>query len=100
MIELSPHADGFILRVRAAPGARASGVGGERGGALKVSVTQSPERGKANRAIQEVLCEALRLRKSQIELIAGATSRDKQFLIRGIASEQLTERLRDCFRSA
>jgi uncharacterized protein YggU (UPF0235/DUF167 family) len=62
---------------------------------LKVAVTQAPERGKANRAIIELLADALGLRKSQITLLSGETSQQKQFLITGIAAEVLAVRVAD-----
>ena len=89
MIELEPHAEGVILPVRAAAGARTSGIRGEQDGALKVSVTQVAEKGKANKAIVAVLAKALELRKSQFELIAGATSPNKRILVRETTVEGL-----------
>ena len=60
---------------------------------LKVCVTHSPEKGKANKAIVEVLSKSLGFKKSRIELIAGATSRHKRFLIRHINVEELAGRI-------
>lgn len=91
MIELAPHAEGVVLPVRAAPGAKRNGLRGEQDGALKVSVTQIAEKGKANKAIVEVLCKALGLRRSQVELIAGETSSQKRFLIRETNVEELVK---------
>ena len=51
---------------------------------LKVCVTQSPEKGKANKALVELLSKSLGLKKSQFELISGETSHQKRFLVRGI----------------
>jgi hypothetical protein len=60
---------------------------------LKVAVTAPPEDGKANAALVEVLREALGVKRSQVELIAGATSREKRYLIRGVTKAELGERL-------
>jgi uncharacterized protein (TIGR00251 family) len=79
--------------VRAQPGARRNEVRGIQDGALKVCVTQAPEKGKANKAIIEVLAKWLRMRKSQIELISGETASQKKFLVRGIESKDLAERI-------
>jgi Uncharacterized conserved protein len=79
--------------VRAAPGARQNCLRGEQNGALKVAVTQVAERGKANQALIEVLAEELDLKRSQIELVAGEMQRDKRFLVRGIAKEDLAARI-------
>jgi hypothetical protein len=92
MLALESHPDGVIFPVRAQPGARRNEIRGVRDGMLKVRVTQSPEKGKANKALVELLCKSLGLRKSQIELISGETSRQKRFLVRGITSEELTKR--------
>jgi uncharacterized protein (TIGR00251 family) len=93
MIELTEHAEGVVLPVRAQPGARRAGIQGERNGALKVAVSAPPEDGRANEALVELLREELHLKRSQVELIAGQTSRDKRFLIRGITREELRARL-------
>jgi uncharacterized protein (TIGR00251 family) len=93
VIELGSHTDGLILPVRAQPGARKGGVLGEQAGSLKVAVTAPPEDGKANRALLEVLREALDLKRSQIALLSGATSREKKFLVSGIKREDLEVRI-------
>jgi uncharacterized protein len=90
---LEPHADGTILPVRAHPGARRNEIRGVQDGMLKVSVTQAPEKGKANKAVIEVLAKKLGLKKSQFELIAGETSHQKRFLVRGIGPTELARRV-------
>lgn len=93
MIALESHRDGVFLPVRAQPGARKSEIRSQQNGALKVSVTQAPEKGKANKAIIAVLSKSLGLKKSQIELTAGASSAKKRFLVRGISVEELQMRI-------
>ena len=92
MLHLESHSDGTILPVRAQPGARRNEIRGVQNGMLKVCVTQSPEKGKANKALVEVLSKALGLKKSQIELIAGETSHQKRFLVREINLSELASR--------
>ncbi len=75
--------------VRAQPGARKRGIQGERAGALRVAVTAPPQDGRANKAIVEVLHEALDLKRSQLELIGGEKSKQKRFLVRGVAKAEL-----------
>lgn len=93
MISVSAHAEGWIVPVRAQPGARKNGVVGEHAGALKVAVTAPPDQGRANKALVEVLRDALGVKRSQLELIAGETSREKRFLVRGISKGDLETRL-------
>lgn len=83
----------MLLPVRAQPGAKSSGVRGIQDGALKVSVTQIAEKGKANKVLIAVLSKALDVRKSQLELVAGTTSARKQFLVREMTVEQLRARI-------
>ena len=93
MIKLTDHAEGVVLPVRAQPRARRPGIVGEKGGALKLAVSAPPEDGKANQALIELLADGLGVRRAQVELLAGVTSRDKKFLIRGLASTELEKRL-------
>lgn len=99
MIAITEHANGCILPVRAQPGARRNGVQGEQNGALKIAVTAPPEDGRANAALVEALREALQMKRSQIELLSGQTSREKKFLIRGVTKAELERRLAVVFGS-
>ena len=92
-IQLTNHARGVLLPVRAQPGARRDAIVGEHAGELKVAVSQPPEKGKANERIVEVLCDELSLRRSQVELVAGETSRSKKFVVTGVSLEVLQQRL-------
>lgn len=93
MIALQTHADGVVFHVKAHAGARNNGITGEHDGALKVAVTQAAERGKANKAIVEVLARELAVSKSRIEILRGETSPQKQLLIRGIDEGELAARI-------
>ncbi|MGD9635346.1 MAG: DUF167 domain-containing protein [Pirellulales bacterium] len=89
MIELAAHPRGVLLPVRAQAGARQNGIVGEHNGMLRVAVTAAPEKGKANKAIVEVLADALKLPKSSLELVSGETSQQKRFLVVGAKEELL-----------
>ena len=88
-ITVTPHPDGAVLAVRAQPGARKDAVLGEYGGALKVAVTAPPEDGRANAAVVDLLRDWLGARRSEVELIGGPTSRNKQVLVRGRSAAEL-----------
>jgi len=94
-IALEPHPEGTILPIRARAGARRNEICGEQDGMLKASVTQAPEKGKANKALVVLLSKALGLRKSQIELVAGQTSPQKRFLVRDVETGELADRIGD-----
>lgn len=89
MIDFQSHAEGVNLPVRARAGAKRNEVRGEQNGRLKVSVTQSAEKGKANRVILKLLSDALNVRRSQLELISGETATEKRILIREATAMQI-----------
>ena len=93
MIDITPHDEGVIIAVRAQPGAKRNEVAGIRDRMLLVRVTQAPEKGKANKAIAEVIAKAIGLRRSQVELFSGETSRQKRFLVRNLTTEELFVKL-------
>jgi uncharacterized protein YggU (UPF0235/DUF167 family) len=93
VIALEAHAEGTILPVQARAAARRNALKEAPDGSLHVSVTQAPEKGKANKAIVALLAETLSLRKSQIEVLAGATSSQKRLLVRGITPAELAARI-------
>jgi len=95
-VELQSRQTGIALPVRAQPRARKNAIVGAHAGCLKVAVTQAPEKGKANEAVVKVLAAGLNIRKQQITLIGGATSRQKTFLISGIDPRELQKRIADC----
>jgi uncharacterized protein (TIGR00251 family) len=90
---LAAHPEGVVLLVRAQPGARENAIRGVQHGALKVAVTQVAEKGKANKAIVELLCRSLALKRSQVELLAGDTAAQKRFLVRGVSVQELSARI-------
>jgi uncharacterized protein (TIGR00251 family) len=93
VIALTDHPDGVLIAVRVQPGARKAGVLGEQAGALKLAVTVPPADGRANAALVELLRELLGVKRSQVALQSGATSRDKKMLIRGVSKADLSARL-------
>ena len=71
---------GSTLALRVTPNARANALTRD-GGQLRVTVTATPEDGKANRAVADLLAHALGVAPSRLTLVSGATSRDKVFRI-------------------
>lgn len=70
------------LAVRVTPGARVESleIAGSR---LCAKVRAKPEDGKANLAVATLLAAALGLAPSRVEMLRGATSREKLFRIDG-----------------
>lgn len=78
-----------LLSVRVQPKASRDAILGEHDGALKVTVTAAPEKGKANKAVIELLAKALGVPKSAVTLESGAASRDKTFAIKNASPEAI-----------
>jgi uncharacterized protein (TIGR00251 family) len=76
--------DAVVLHVHVQPGAGRSAVVGRHGTALKVRVAAAPEGGRANEACADLLAESFGLRRAQVELVSGPSSRAKQFKLTGI----------------
>jgi uncharacterized protein (TIGR00251 family) len=86
-VQLEQSTAGTILPVKAQPGARRNAIVSEHAGALRVAVTAAPDKGKANEAIAELLAKTFDIPKSAVELITGATSRQKRFMLKGQSRE-------------
>ena len=86
---LEPCQEGIILAVRAFPGAKRNEIRAVSDDSLKVSVTQIPEKGKANEAIRKQIIKSLNLRASQVELLQGETSPQKKFLLRNVEEDEI-----------
>jgi uncharacterized protein len=69
------------LRVR--PGAGRTAVGGAHDGALVVRVAARPVEGQATEAALAAVAAALGVRRRQVSLVTGATSRTKVVEVEG-----------------
>ncbi len=84
--------DGVVLVVRVTPRGGRDAIDGVEAMAdgrevLKVRVRVAPEGGEANAAVIKLLAAALKLRRADIEVTAGATARVKQIALRGDARQ-------------
>jgi uncharacterized protein (TIGR00251 family) len=76
---MSPAEESAARRIgiRVKPGASRTAVGGTHGDALVVAVNARAVEGKATEAALKALADALGVRRRQLTLVTGATSRDK-----------------------
>lgn len=65
-------------------GSQVSCVRGVYGTALKVAVQSPPEKGKANAEVEEVIARFLGVRKHQVLVVGGKTSRRKRIQVKGM----------------
>ena len=90
---ITPAAGGVHVQVKAVPGASRSRIVGWLGDHLKIAVAAPPEGGKANKAICQVLAEALGIRHQDVQVTAGASNPRKRILVTGMSVEQVRQRL-------
>lgn len=81
------------LSLKVVPGASRSGIAGWLGGALRVRVAVPPERGRANAAVEELLCRALELPTGRVRIVAGGSSPHKIVEITGLDADEVRRRL-------
>ena len=80
-----------MLSVKVVPGASRDRVAGRYGDGVKVQVSAPPEGGKANRAVIEVLAEALGISPSQLQVMRGHSQQRKVIGISGIEAQRLAD---------
>jgi uncharacterized protein YggU (UPF0235/DUF167 family) len=89
---LTPTAGGALLTIRLTPRASRARLGGAATDAqgrphLKAWVTAPPADGAANRALVELLADALDVPKCDIEIRRGLSDRTKTLFIEGDAGD-------------
>ena len=90
--------DGAVrLEVHAKPRAKKSEVLGERGDAVEIALAAPPVDGAANEELVRFVAKVLQLRKRDIELVRGDTSREKLLSISGLRRAEIEARLRAAF---
>jgi uncharacterized protein (TIGR00251 family) len=74
-------------------GAPRNRIEGWAEGLLKVKVAAAPLKGKANKELLDFLSDRLGLKKSQVAMVQGETSRYKIVAISGLGREETLKRL-------
>jgi uncharacterized protein len=85
---------GAALAIRVTPGAKRNEIDGFlEDGTVRIRLTAPPVEGKANAALIDFLSKVLGVRRSDIEIVAGETSRNKLVAINDIDPATVQERL-------
>jgi uncharacterized protein (TIGR00251 family) len=85
---------GLVLAVSVTPRAKRDLLAGWRAdGRLKISLTAPPVEGKANADLIRFLARTLGLKKNQVQIVAGQTSRHKTIRLAGLSRDELVSRL-------
>lgn len=80
--------------IQVTPRAKRAGIAGVQDEALKVKVTALPVEGAANEAVISLLAKELGLKKGQIGILAGQTSRRKTIIIKKTTKAELEKKIR------
>ncbi|MGH3036236.1 MAG: DUF167 domain-containing protein [Gaiellaceae bacterium] len=81
------------VEVTVSPGAARSELVGRHGAGWKARIAAPPERGKANRALEELLTRALGVRRDRVAVVAGHASRRKVVDVEGLEAPEIDRRL-------
>ncbi len=94
MLSLRSEDGAVILPVKVVPGASRSRYVGEWDGHAKLTVVAPAEKGKANKAVVELLAKTLGISRRRISIIAGASSATKKIRIEGVTPDQVSAALK------
>lgn len=93
MFNHSGKKQSIYFKVRVQPRASKNEVAGFQGDAVKIRLTAPPVDGEANEACRGFLADLLDVPRSQVELVAGHTCRNKVIKISGIKAETVLRKL-------
>ena len=88
-ISVRESADGVSFAVHVQPRASRCGVTGILNGAVKIRLTSPPVDGAANDHCIDLFAQLLKVRRRDVTIITGESSRHKIIKIAGITAEQL-----------
>ncbi len=81
------------VRLRVVPRASKTEVAGRHGDAIKIRVKAPPVDGAANRELARFLAKHLGVPRSAVQLVSGASSRDKRVAIVGMRADEVIDLL-------
>ena len=90
---ITDKGDHLLLAVKAQPRASRNAIEGELGKELRVRITAPPVDSAANEALVRFIAETAGVKRSQVELVRGGTSRHKVLAIHGLTAAELSAKL-------
>ena len=82
---------GVVFSVHVIPRSKKEGLAGFHGDAVKLKVSAPPVEGSANKAVVRFFAKLFGVPKGDVEILRGATGREKQVLVRGVKPEEAEE---------
>jgi uncharacterized protein (TIGR00251 family) len=84
---------GVTFSVKVVPRASKNQIVGVEGDAIKVRLNAPPVEGKTNDMLIAFLADALGVRRAQVEIVTGHTSRRKVVRVRGVRVQEVERKL-------
>jgi uncharacterized protein len=81
------------VEITVSPEAARTELVGRHGGGWRARVAAPPERGRANRALVELVAELTGVTRERVTVVAGAGSRRKLLEVEGLSANELDRRL-------
>ncbi len=81
------------VAITVSPGAARTELVGRHGDGWRARVAAPPERGRANRALVELVAELAGVPRERVTVVAGASGRRKVVDVEGLDAEELDRRL-------
>jgi len=91
VIDITAMENSIVFSVRVVPRASKSEIAGEHDGALKVRIASPPVDGAANAGLIKLLAKQFRVSRSDVEIIAGESSRSKRIKISNLSRSMFEE---------
>ncbi|BCB97210.1 UPF0235 protein [Dissulfurispira thermophila] len=85
--------DGIIIQVKVTPRSSKREIAGVEGNIIRIKLTAPPVGGAANEQLIELLSKTLSIKKGNIEIVKGDSSRCKIIKIKGLSEEVLKMRI-------
>ncbi|OEU51082.1 MAG: YggU family protein [Desulfobacterales bacterium C00003060] len=89
MLWIQQTPEGVIFKAVIQPRASRNEIVGLKGDALKIRLTAPPVEGAANKMCIELLAKTFKVRKSDVEIVRGKSSKSKQILVRSATRKQI-----------
>ncbi|MEP0846101.1 MAG: DUF167 domain-containing protein [Phycisphaerae bacterium] len=93
-LAVTDSGDAIEFQVKVVPGASRDRIAGLWNGALRVTVSAPPERGRANEAVVALLAKRLGVGRGEIAVVAGETQPLKRVRVRSCDAATARQRLR------
>lgn len=81
------------VAITVSPGAARTELVGRHGEGWRARVAAPPERGRANRALTDLVAELAGVSRDRVTVVAGATARRKTVEVDGLDAAELDRRL-------